>query len=126
MAVRTRRHTNPREVVRVHRKSRIRKGLSKMRGVRPRLCVFRSNKFIYAQVIDDLQGKTLAQANSAEKDFKSSSRRNLEAAKMVGQLIAERAKSANVTKIVFDRNGYDYHGRIQAIAEGAREAGLEF
>lgn len=126
MAIRVRRNTNPREVVRTHRKSRIRRNLAKMRGLRPRLCVFRSNKFIYAQVIDDAQGKTLAQANSGEKDFGTSSRRNLEAAKLVGKMVAERAKSANVTKIVFDRNGYDYHGRIQAIAEGAREAGLEF
>ena len=92
---------------------------------RPRLCVFRSEKHIYAQVIDDVAGKTLAAAASNEKDFEGVGS-NQEAAKKVGKMVAERAIKAGVETVVFDRGGYVYHGRVQALAEGAREGGLKF
>ena len=92
---------------------------------RPRLNVFRSETNIYAQIIDDVAGKTLAAAGSNEKDFGIYGG-NIEAAKKVGQLVAERAKAAGITTVVFDRGGYVYHGRIAALAEGARAGGLEF
>ena len=91
----------------------------------PRLNVFRSETNIYAQVIDDVAGKTLAAASSLEKDFACDGTKT-DAAKKVGQMVAERAKAAGVTNVVFDRGGYVYHGRVQALAEGAREGGLEF
>ena len=91
----------------------------------PRLCVFRSLKNIQAQVIDDVNGVTLASASSYEKDFGNAGG-NKEAAKKVGLLIAERAKAAGVTTVVFDRGGYVYHGRVSELADGAREGGLEF
>lgn len=89
---------------------------------KPRLCVFRSNKSIYCQLIDDLQGQTLASASS--KAITSGTK--VEQAKEVGKAIAEKAKALNVDQIVFDRSGYIYHGRIKALADGAREAGLQF
>ena len=92
---------------------------------RPRLCVFRSAQHIYAQIIDDVAGKTIASASTVEKDFTAYGG-NKDAAKKVGLLIAERAKAAGVETIVFDRGGYVYHGRVQALAEGAREGGLKF
>ena len=91
----------------------------------PRLCVFRSLKNIQAQVIDDVNGVTLASASTYEKDFGNAGG-NKEAAKKVGLLIAERAKAAGVTTVVFDRGGYVYHGRVSELADGAREGGLEF
>ena len=91
----------------------------------PRLCVFRSLKNIQAQVIEDVKGVTLASASSYEKEFGTSGG-NKEAAKKVGLLIAERAKAAGVTTVVFDRGGYVYHGRVSELAEGAREGGLKF
>ena len=91
----------------------------------PRLNVFRSNANIYAQIIDDVNGVTLASANTLEKDFEGATG-NAEAAKKVGLALAERAKAKGIEKVVFDRNGYIYHGRVAALAEGAREAGLEF
>lgn len=91
----------------------------------PRLCVFRSLANISAQVIDDTKGVTLAAASSQEKDFGMYGG-NKEAAKKVGQLVAERAKAAGVSKVVFDRGGNIYHGRVQELADGAREGGLEF
>ena len=108
---------------RVH--ERIRK---RLRGApeRPRLSVFRSLNHIYAQVIDDRSGKTLASASSTEKGASLKSGGNLAGAKEVGKLIARRAKEAGVTKVVFDRGGYLYHGRVKALAEAAREGGLEF
>jgi len=95
---------------------------------RPRLCVFRSLRYIYAQVIDDESGRTLAAADSREPELAANSgaRGNTEAARQVGKAIGERAKTAGIGKIVFDRGGYIYHGRVRAVAEGAREAGLEF
>ncbi|TVR41462.1 MAG: 50S ribosomal protein L18 [Bacteroidia bacterium] len=106
-------------------KYRVRK---KIRGTaeKPRLSVFRSNKAIYAQVIDDLDGKTLVAASSQLKDIAEKKMTKTEKAREVGKLIAERAKEAGIENIVFDRNGYLYHGRIKSLAEGAREGGLKF
>ena len=92
---------------------------------RPRLSVFRSGKHIYAQVIDDIQAVTVASASTNEKDHKGKGY-NVDAAGSVGKAIAERAKAAGVTQVMFDRGGYIYHGRIKALADAAREAGLEF
>ena len=91
----------------------------------PRLCVYRSNKNISAQIIDDVNGKTLCAASSTEKGFDMYGG-NCDAAKKVGQMIAEKAKKAGITDVVFDRGGYVYHGRVAALAEGAREGGLNF
>ena len=109
--------------LRVHKRIR-----HKVKGTaqRPRLCVFRSLKHIYAQVIDDAQGRTLAAASSNEEGAGRTSGGNVAGAKAVGLLIAERAKAKGVRKVVFDRGGYLYHGRVRALAEAAREAGLEF
>jgi large subunit ribosomal protein L18 len=94
---------------------------------RPRLAVFRSNKHIVAQVIDDRSGRTLAAASSVEKDIRASGPTgNRSSATTVGRLVAERAREAGVTTVVFDRGGFLYHGRVAAVAEAAREAGLEF
>lgn len=109
--------------LRIHR--RIRK---KVMGTpeRPRLCVFRSLKHIYAQIIDDVHGRTLVAASSAGKSSGLSGGGNVATAKEVGRLIAERAKEKGIRRVVFDRGGYLYHGRVKALAEAAREAGLEF
>jgi large subunit ribosomal protein L18 len=93
---------------------------------RPRLAVFRSNTHIYAQVIDDGTGKTLAAASTVEKELRSSKQTKTEEAAVVGRLIAERAKTAGVERVVFDRAGFRYHGRIKSLADAAREAGLDF
>jgi large subunit ribosomal protein L18 len=90
---------------------------------RPRLSVFRSNKCIYAQIINDVDGKTLVSASSLELE---GSKNNLESAGAVGKLLAEKASTNGVTSVIFDRNGYLYHGRVKALAEGAREGGLKF
>lgn len=114
-----------REKVRKKKHLRIR---NKVYGTpeKPRLNVFRSNKYIYAQIIDDIQGNTLAAASSNEPGLKEGSSLNAEVAKKVGTLLAERAQNKGIKKVVFDRSGYIYHGRIAALAEGAREGGLEF
>jgi large subunit ribosomal protein L18 len=93
---------------------------------RPRLAVFRSLSHIYAQVIDDTSGNTLAAASSREASFKDASGTKTDDAKAVGKLVAERAKAAGVDKVVFDRAGFKYHGRVRSLAEAAREAGLDF
>ncbi|MGD9738311.1 MAG: 50S ribosomal protein L18 [Bauldia sp.] len=93
---------------------------------RPRLSVFRSSKHIYAQIIDDAAGRTLAAASSLEKDRRENGGTDKEAATAIGKLIAERALAAGVKDVVFDRGPYLYHGRVQALAEGAREGGLNF
>lgn len=93
---------------------------------RPRLSVFRSSRHIYAQVIDDLSGRTLAFASSLDPELKMPSGGNAGAAKVVGELLGKRAVARGVTKVVFDRGGYLYHGRVKALADAAREAGLEF
>lgn len=111
-----------RREARRRRHSRIRKKLTGEPG-RPRLAVFRSNEHIYAQVIDDVTGATLAAASTAEQSFTGSGA-TVAAAKQVGTLVGERAKGAGVETVVFDRGGFSYHGRVAAIADGAREAGL--
>ena len=109
---------------RLKRHKRVR---SKISGTpeRPRLNVFRSETNIYAQIIDDVAGATLVSASSLEKGFEGKGG-NIEAAKKVGQMVAERAKAKGIENVVFDRGGYLYHGRVQALAEGAREGGLVF
>jgi large subunit ribosomal protein L18 len=110
------------------RKARVRRAIAAHGGGRPRLSVFRSSKQISAQIIDDEKGVTLAAASSLEKAIRESLKTgaNVEAAKRIGKEIAERAKKAGVDRVVFDRGGYMYHGRVKALAEGAREGGLEF
>ena len=110
------------------RRSRNRYALRQKAGGRPRLSVFRSSRHIYAQVIDDTAGTTLAAASSVEKPLRTelNTGADREAAKRVGALIAERAKAAGVDAVVFDRGAYRYHGRVAALAEGAREGGLSF
>ena len=110
------------------RQRRHRRVRKKVRGTaeRPRLAVFRSNHHIYAQLIDDVAGRTVAAASTADESIKGGSTGNIEAAKKVGALVAERGKAAGVTKVVFDRGGFLYHGRVAALADAAREAGLEF
>jgi len=93
---------------------------------RPRLVVFRSLNHIYAQVIDDQQGHTLVAASSTEKDIRGKGGGNVEGAKLIGKMVAERAKDKGITKVVFDRGGYLYHGRVKALADAARQGGLEF
>ncbi|MDH7444753.1 50S ribosomal protein L18 [Aquimarina sp. 2201CG14-23] len=93
---------------------------------RPRLSVFRSNKEIYAQIIDDVTGKTIGAASSRDKDIASASGSKAEKATLVGKALAEKAKKAGVDTVSFDRGGYLYHGRVKSLAEGAREAGLKF
>jgi large subunit ribosomal protein L18 len=109
------------------RQRRHRRVRKKVRGTaeRPRLAVFRSNNHIYAQVIDDVAGRTLASASTIDAK-PSGGTGNVDAAKQVGALLAERAKAAGVSKVVFDRGGFLYHGRVAALADAAREAGLEF
>jgi large subunit ribosomal protein L18 len=111
---------------RLNRKQRIRKKLSGTQE-RPRLTVYKSLKYVYAQVIDDSASKTVAFASSLSKELKGKDEGDKKAdAKRVGQLIAEKCKAAKVDQVVFDRNGFPYHGRIAAVAEAAREAGLKF
>ncbi len=110
------------------RKRRVRNAISKNAGSRPRLSVFRSGKHIYAQVIDDAQGVTVAAASTLEKDMRSSLKNGCttSSATEVGKLLAERAKKAGVAEVVFDRGGYRFHGRVKALADAARENGLSF
>lgn len=119
--------TNPRVLSRRRRKLRF---STRIRGTaeRPRLCVYRSNRHIYAQIVDDLEERTLAAASTLNKELASLARGGgtKEAARKVGELIAKKAKERNIRRVVFDRNGFLYHGRIQAVADAAREAGLEF
>lgn len=110
------------------RKERVRRQLRKNNAGRPRLTVHRSSKHIYAQIIDDTKGHTLAAASTMEKDLKSSLKTGADraAAAAIGKLVAERAKKAGVTDVVFDRGAYIFHGRVKALADGAREGGLNF
>ena len=114
-----------RNEMRVERHKRIRKDLSGT-AERPRLNVFRSNANITAQIIDDEKGLTLVSASTREKELNIKNGGNVEAAKLIGAEIAKRAKKAKIEKVVFDRGGYLYHGRVKALAEAARENGLEF
>jgi large subunit ribosomal protein L18 len=113
------------EDIRTRIRARIRRKLAGTQE-RPRLAVFRSQAHIYAQVIDDDAGKTLCAASTLDKDLKSPKGANVAAAKAVGQLIANRAKEKGIEAVVFDRGGFQYHGRIKALADAAREAGLKF
>ena len=109
---------------RIRRHKRVRAKISGTKE-RPRLCIFKSTKYIYAQLIDDERGKTLVAASSRElKKVKNAKKVDL--AKEVGKLIAKKAKDKKIEKVVFDRGGYQYHGRVKAVAEGAREEGLKF
>lgn len=110
------------------RKARVRKALKARAFGRPRLSVFRSDKNIYAQIIDDATGRTLAAASTLDKDVKSTVKNGgtSEAAAAIGKLIAERGTKAGVAEVVFDRGGYIYHGRVKALADAAREGGLQF
>ena len=112
-------------VSRLRRHKRVRKTVSGT-AARPRLCVFRSLKNIYAQIIDDAKGITLVSASSLDAEMKDVYGGNKEAAKKVGELIAKKALDKGIDTVVFDRGGYIYHGRVQELAEGAREAGLKF
>ena len=118
---------NPKAQARLKRKKRIRKKLTGSAD-RPRLCVFRSAKHIYAQVIDDSRGQTLAAASSTEKAVqeKSEAKNKVTYAGTVGEMVGQRALEKGVKQVVFDRNGFLYHGRIKAVSEGARKAGLKF
>ncbi|HYK75411.1 MAG TPA: 50S ribosomal protein L18 [Daejeonella sp.] len=114
--------------IKLSRRERIKKGIRKrLSGTaeRPRLSVYRSNKGIYAQIIDDNSGKTLVSASSLAKDFTANGTK-IEQSKAVGKVIGEKAIAAGVNQVVFDRNGYLYHGRVKSLADGAREAGLIF
>jgi large subunit ribosomal protein L18 len=118
---------NPRQEARLKRRKRIRKKISGS-PERPRLSVFRSSKHIYAQVIDDLKGVTLVTASTLSPELRQQEKvkGKIEDAKRVGKLIAQMTKARGITKVVFDRNGFMYHGRVRALAAAAREAGLEF
>lgn len=120
-------NTSPRLVSRLKRKKRIRKNIFGSQE-RPRLSVFRSSNHIYAQIIDDTIGQTLVSASSLDGEYKENpvKGRKSEIAKVVGQLVGKRALDKGITKVVLDRNGFLYHGRIKALSDGAREAGLIF
>ena len=112
-----------------YRRSRIKQRIRKIitgTSERPRFTVFRSNKEIYAQIIDDLGGKTIIAASSKSKDFSSDKMTKIQQAEQVGKIIAGKAKDAGVESVVFDRNGYLYHGRVKSLAESARKEGLKF
>ncbi len=114
--------------IKLSRRERIKQGIRKRLSgsfERPRLSVYRSNKGIYAQIIDDTTGKTLVSASSLSKEFSTNGPKN-EQSKAVGKLVAEKAIAAGISQVVFDRNGYLYHGRVKSLADGAREAGLNF
>jgi len=115
--------TSKREVLRTRRKMRIRKKISGTE-LRPRLSVFRSDKHVYAQVIDDLKGATLVSISSFEKG--TNRRASIPVCNELGKKLAERCKAKNINAIVFDKNGFNYHGRVKALADGAREGGLQF
>jgi large subunit ribosomal protein L18 len=108
------------------RRQRVRTALRAKGGARPRLSIHRSGRHIYAQVIDDAQGRTVASASSLDKDVRGTTGATSEAAAGVGKRVAERAAAAGVTRVVFDRGGFLFHGRVKALADAAREGGLEF
>jgi len=108
------------------RRQRVRTSLRKRGGDRPRLSIHRSGRHIYAQVIDDTQSRTVASASTLEKDVRETTGATIASAQDVGRRIAERAVAAGVTRVVFDRGGFLFHGRVKALADAAREAGLEF
>jgi large subunit ribosomal protein L18 len=122
MKIKSRKHTNPRQIARMTKKIRIRKTV-KGTPERPRLCVFRSGKHMYAQIINDVNGTTLVTTSSLALEGKETGK---ELAKVVGQEVAKAALAKNIKNVVFDRNGFIYHGRVKSLADGAREGGLNF
>jgi len=108
------------------RRQRVRTSLRKRGGTRPRLSIHRSGRHIYAQVIDDQAGRTVAAASTLDKDLRGKTGATVSGAQEVGRTLAERAKAAGVTQVVFDRGGFIFHGRVKALADAAREGGLEF
>jgi len=125
MATKIRNRTSTKQQIRFKRKTRIRAKIEGT-GKLPRLSVFRSNAGIYVQLIDDIKGVTLAAASTKDEGLSAKSKGGIDGAKAVGQLIAKKALSKSISNIVFDRSGYLYHGRIKALADAAREAGLKF
>jgi large subunit ribosomal protein L18 len=123
VAIKYRNKTDPRRVSRFKKKMRIRKDITGTTE-RPRLTIFKSLAHIYAQLIDDTVGRTLVACSTVEKDIEGAS--NKDSAKKVGALIAKRAKEKSIVNVVFDRNGYRYHGKVKELADAAREAGLKF
>lgn len=125
MATKVRRVTSQKQVIRFKRKKRIR---AHMEGSleRPRLSVFRSNRHIYVQLVDDVKGHTLVAASSLEEELKEKVGGTIDGAKTLGNLVAKRALAKNISQVVFDRSGYLYHGRVKALADAAREGGLKF
>lgn len=118
--------TNPKTIARAKRVRRIRKKISGT-SERPRLRVFKSNKHMYAQIIDDMAGHTLVSMSTVDKEFEASDEKGKVAvAKKIGVILANRAKAAGISKVIFDRGGSVYHGRVKSLSEGAREGGLEF
>lgn len=122
MKLRTNKHSSVKDIAREKKRMRIRRRV-KGSGERPRLCIFRSTRHIYAQVIDDTNGVTIVAASTLDGDFDNA---NKDTAKAIGAEIAKRALAKNIKDVVFDRNGYLYHGRVKSLADGAREAGLNF
>lgn len=114
-------------LARLRRRRRIRKKVFGA-GHRPRLCIFRSNRYIYAQIIDDINGVTLTAASSLESEIRGNmiAQKRISISQEVGRLIAKRAQEKGINRVVFDRNGFPYHGRVKALADAAREAGLQF
>ncbi len=108
------------------RRQRVRTSLRKRAGARARLSIHRSGRHIYAQIIDDKEGRTVASASTLEKDARGTTAATVSGAQEVGKRVAERAKAAGVTRVVFDRGGFLFHGRVKALADAAREGGLEF
>ena len=125
MATKIRKHTDSKKTVRFKRKKRIR---SRVDGTadRPRLAVFKSNANLYAQIIDDARGVTLVSASTLEKSNKGKVKNNVTGAKELGALLAQKAQQKKIERVVFDRAGYLYHGKVKALADAAREAGLKF
>ncbi len=125
MATQIRRVTNPKQVIRFKRKKRIR---SKIEGSaeKPRLSVFRSHRNLYVQLVDDVKGHTLVAASSLEEEFRGKIKNDVEGARVLGGALAQRALAKQIAHVVFDRSGYVYHGRIKALADAAREGGLNF
>jgi large subunit ribosomal protein L18 len=125
MATKIHRVTSQKQIVRFKRKKRIR---ARVEGSleRPRLAVFRSNRHIYVQLVDDVKGHTLVAVSSLEEDLKDKAGASIDGAKTLGNLVAKRALAKNISQVVFDRSGYLYHGRVKALADAAREGGLKF
>jgi len=125
MATKIRLHTSKKQTTRFKRKMRIRGSLEGT-SERPRLAVFRSNRHFFVQLVDDIKGHTLCSAFTGEEELKKKAGATIEGAKLLGNLLAKRALAKNISKVVFDRSGYLYHGKIKALADAAREGGLKF